>query len=55
MDLKAVIWLLRVVVCLKTRSAVIVPLYEGKGPRTECKNCRGISLLVRLEKYMEGS
>ena len=27
------------------RSAVIVPLYKGKGERTECKNYRGISLL----------
>ena len=26
-------------------SAVIVPLYEGKGERTECKKYRGISLL----------
>ena len=28
------------------RSAVIVPLYNGKGERTECKNYRGISLSV---------
>ena len=27
------------------RSAVIVLLHKGKGERTECKNCRGISLL----------
>ena len=27
------------------RSVVIVPLYKGKGERTECKNYRGISLL----------
>ena len=27
------------------RSAVIVPLYKGKGERTECKNYRGISFL----------
>ena len=27
------------------RYAVIVPLYKGKGERTECKNYRGISLL----------
>ena len=26
------------------RSAVIVPLYKGKGERTECKNYGGISL-----------
>ena len=26
------------------RSAVKVPLYKGKGERTEYKNCRGISL-----------
>ena len=25
---------------------MIVPLYEGKGDRTECKNYRGISLSV---------
>ena len=28
-----------------SRSAVIVPLYKGKGERTECKNYRGIRLL----------
>ena len=27
------------------RSVVIVPLYKGKGERTECKNYKGISLL----------
>ena len=27
------------------RFAVIVLLHKGKGERTECKNCRGISLL----------
>ena len=37
------------------RSAVIVPLYKGKGERTEFKSYRGICLLVWLEKYMRGS
>ena len=37
------------------RSNVIVPLYKGKGKRTECSNYRGISLLLWLEKYMQGS
>ena len=27
------------------RSAVIPPIYKGKGERTECKTYRGISLL----------
>ena len=27
------------------RSAVIVPMYKGKGEKTECRNSRGISLL----------
>ena len=27
------------------RSAVIIPLGKGKEERTECSNCRGISLL----------
>ena len=27
------------------RSAVIVPLYKGKGERNKCKNYRGISFL----------
>ena len=31
-------------------SAVIVPLYKGKGERTECKNYS-----ISLEKYMQGS
>ena len=34
-----------VVVPEEWRSAVIAPLHENKGERTECKNCRGISLL----------
>ena len=32
------------------RSAVIFPLYKGKGGRTECRNYRGISLLSVVEK-----
>ena len=32
------------------RSAVIVPLYKGKGERTECSNYRGISLLSVARK-----
>ena len=32
------------------RSAVIVPLYKGKGQRTECSNYRGISLLSMVGK-----
>ena len=36
------------------RSAVIVPLYKGKGERTECKNYRGISLLNVLRKIYVG-
>ena len=27
------------------RSAVIVPLYRGKGEKTECSNYRGISVV----------
>ena len=36
------------------RSAVIVPLYKGKGDRTECKNHRGISLLRVVGKIYGG-
>ena len=36
------------------RSAVIVPLYKGKGERTECKNYRGISLLSMVGKIYAG-
>ena len=33
-------------------SAVIVPLYKGKGERTKCSNYRGIRLLSEVGKYM---
>ena len=36
------------------RSAVIVPLYKGKGERTECSNYRGISLLIVVGKIYAG-
>ena len=36
------------------RSGVIVPLYKGKGERTECKNYRGISLLSVVGKIYTG-
>ena len=32
------------------KSAMIVPLYKGKGERTKCKNYRGISLLSMVGK-----
>ena len=49
------IWLLRVVVVPEDwRSAVIAPLYKGKGERTECKNFRGISLLRLIGKIYAG-
>ena len=35
------------------RSAVIVPLYKGKGERTECKNYRGILLSVVGKIYRD--
>ena len=38
------------VVSEKWRSAVIAPLYKGKGERIECKNYRGISLLSMVVK-----
>ena len=37
------------------RSAGIVALSKGKEERTECKNYRGIRLLIMVEKYMPGS
>ena len=37
------------------KSVVIVPLYKGKGVRTECKNYRGISLLTIVGKIYTGS
>ena len=36
------------------RSAVIVPLYKGKGERTECSNYRCISLLSVVGKIYAG-
>ena len=36
------------------RSAVNVPLYKGKGERTECKNYSGISLLSMVGKIYAG-
>ena len=36
------------------RAAVLVPLYQGKGERTECKNYRGISLLSVVGKIYGG-
>ena len=36
------------------RSAVIIPLYKGKGERTEYKNYRGISLLSVVGKIYAG-
>ena len=33
---------------------MIVPLFKGKGERTECRNYRGISLLRWLEKIYAG-
>ena len=35
-------------------SAVTVPLYKGKGERTECTNYRGITLLSVVEKIYAG-
>ena len=33
---------------------MIVPLYKGKGERTECSNCRGMSLLSVVRKIYAG-
>ena len=45
-----VIWPLRVMLCLKTRSVGIVLLYKDKGERSACKKYRGISLLSVVRK-----
>ena len=42
------------VVSEKWRSAVIAPLYKGKGERTECCNYSGISLLSMFGKIYAG-
>ena len=42
------------VVSVDWRSAVTVPLYKGKGERTECMNYRGVSLLSVVEKVYAG-
>ena len=36
------------------RSAMINPLYKGKGERTECSNYRGITLLTVVRKIYAG-
>ena len=36
------------------RSAVVVPLYKGKGERIECSNYKGISLLIVVGKIYAG-
>ena len=36
------------------RSAAIIPLYKGKGEKTEFKNYRGISLLSVVGKIYAG-
>ena len=36
------------------RSAMIVPLYKGKGERNECKNYRGIRFLCVVRKIYAG-
>ena len=49
-----VIWPMRVMLCLKIGDLLIVPLYKGKGERSECKNSRGISLLSVVRKIYAG-
>ena len=36
------------------KSAVFVPLYKGKGERTECRNYRGTSMLSMVVKIYSG-
>ena len=36
------------------RSAVIAPVYKGKGEKSECKNYRDISLLCVVRKIYAG-
>ena len=36
------------------RSVMIIPLYKGKGERTECKNYRGISVSSVVGKIYVG-
>ena len=36
------------------RSVMIIPLYKGKGERTECKNYKDISLLSVVGKIYAG-
>ena len=37
-----------------SRTAVIIPLYKGKGESTESKKYRDISLLSVVGKYKQG-
>ena len=36
------------------RFSVIIPMYKGKGERSECKNYKGISLLSVVGKIYAG-
>ena len=38
----------------KTGTAAIIPLYKGKGERTECSNYRGNNLLSMIGKINAG-